>query len=55
MIEDRKVKVGTKLVARHKGKEYRCEVVAGLAHAAACYAKGATRRARSGCASWWNG
>ncbi len=29
MIEDRKVKVGTKLVARHKGKEYRCEVVAG--------------------------
>jgi hypothetical protein len=26
--EDRKVKVGTRLVAKHKGKEYRCEAVA---------------------------
>ncbi len=29
MIEDRKLKVGTVLVARHKGKEHRCEVLAG--------------------------
>ncbi len=29
MIEDRKLKAGTKLVGRHKGKEYRAEVVAG--------------------------
>ncbi len=29
MIADRKLKPGTTLVARHKGKEHRCEVVAG--------------------------
>ncbi len=29
MIEDRKLKPGTQLAARHKGREYRCEVVAG--------------------------
>ncbi len=29
MIEDRELKFGTVLVARHKGKEHRCEVVAG--------------------------
>ena len=29
MIEDRKVKVGTQLEARYKGKQYRAEVVAG--------------------------
>ncbi len=29
MIEDRELKPGTVLVARHKGKEHRCEVVAG--------------------------
>ncbi len=29
MIEDRKLKAGTVLVARYKGKEHRCEVVAG--------------------------
>ncbi len=29
MIEDRKLKAGAVLVARHKGKEHRCDVVAG--------------------------
>ena len=29
MIEDRKLRPGTKVVARHKGKDHRCEVVAG--------------------------
>ena len=29
MIENRKLKPGTRLVARHKGKDHRCEVVAG--------------------------
>ena len=29
MIEDRKLKAGTKLVARHKGREHRAEVVPG--------------------------
>jgi hypothetical protein len=29
VIEDRKLRPGTMLVARHKGKEHRCEVVAG--------------------------
>ncbi len=31
MIEDRKLKAGTVLAAKYKGKEHRCEVVAGEA------------------------